>query len=218
MSHGHSAGGPSPVKVELEGQLIEQTVARREEILSKADKKANEIIAEAEKQAESIVKEANTEMIKALDFVIRGVRDRIIGSTEIEGRKILMIERDKQLDSIYLDAAEKIKAEYLEKARRNDVLVKLTVEACSAIGGEHFIVSSNEVDQSYLKRSKLEEEVRKASGSNAKIEFDENFLPTVGGVIVRNGDGTKIYFNTLESRIEKAKTRLNARIAKSIGA
>ena len=63
MSHGKDAHSPSShTNIMIESKLIERTIARREEMLLKAETDSNSIISVAEKQSERIVKEADSEV------------------------------------------------------------------------------------------------------------------------------------------------------------
>lgn len=221
MSHGNDAHSPSShTNITIESKLIERTIARREEMLSKAETDANSIISAAEKQSERIVKEADSEVIIVLTSVLKGVRERIVGAADIEGRKNLMISRENILHSIYTEATEQVKAEYNNKEKHHKMLVFLISEACFHIGGTDFIVSCNEVDHANLKRShkKIVEEVSAKVGSVVTLEIADEHIVAAGGVVVQNSDRSKIYFNTVDSRIETAKAKLNAKLAKDLEA
>ena len=219
MSHGNDAHSPSShTNLMIESKLIERTIERREEMLSKAETDANSIISTAEKQSERIVKEADSEVIIVLTSVLKGVRERIVGAADIEGRKNLMISREDILNSIYAEATEKVKTEYNNKEKHHKMLVILISEACSSIGGTDFIISCNEIEHANLKRShkKIVEEVSAKIGSAVTLEIADEHIEAVGGVVVQNIDRSKIYFNTVDSRIETAKAKLNAKLAKDL--
>lgn len=221
MSHGKDAHSPSSnTNIMIESKLIERTIARREEILLKAETDANSIISAAEKQSERIVKEADSEVIIVLTSVLKGVRERIVGAADIEGRKNLMIARDNILASIYAEATEQVKVEYNNKEKHHKMLVNLISEACTSIGGTDFIVSCNEVDHAVLKRShkKIVEEVSAKVGLPVTLEISDEHIVAAGGVVVQNNDQSKIYFNTVDSRIETAKAKLDAKLAKDLEA
>jgi vacuolar-type H+-ATPase subunit E/Vma4 len=219
VSHGKDAHPTSNhTNIIIESKLIERTIARREEILSKAETDASSIISAAEKQSQRIVKEADSEVIIVLTSVLKGVRERIVGAADIEGRKNLMISREDILHSLYAEATEQVKAEYNNKEKHHKMLVILISEACSSIGGTDFIVSCNEADHANLKKShkKIVEEVSTKVGSEITLKISDEPIIAAGGVVVQNNDRSKIYFNTVDSRIETAKAKLNAKLAKDL--
>jgi len=211
---------PKQSNIVIESKLIERTIARREEMLLKAERDANLIISNAEKQSEKIVKEADSEVIVVLTSVLKGVRERIVGAADIEGRKNLMISKENILNSIYAEATEQAKLEYNSKEKHHKMLVLLISEACSSIGGTDFIVSCNDVDHAILKRNhkKIVEEVSVKVGLPVTLKISDEHIIAAGGVIVQNNDRSKIYFNTVDSRIETVKAKLDAKLAKDLEA
>ena len=216
MSHGHDAHAAPKTNIVVEGKLIEQTMNRRREILSKAESEAAALSAGARNQAEQTVRDADAEVRRILSAVLRGVRGRIVGAAEMEGRKQLMIARDHALESFYEESLQRLKVVYENKEQHHTLLVKLTAEACKAIGGDKFIVKAKDSDLTVLKggSKKITEEVSTLVGSPVHLEFSDAPIHTIGGVVVQNEDGTKTYYNTLESRVNKARAKLNVQFAK----
>ena len=206
--------------LDLETKLIERTMAQRDEMMAKADTEAKALIENAEKEAQRIKAQADRQVLNIVASVLRGVRDRIIGGVELESRKQLMMAREKVFQQFY-DEAEKILKEIAEdKKSYLEILVKLISEAVQAIGGEEFTVSANDTDLADLKKNhkKVEGDVHKATGSKVTLHLDSTPIATIGGVVVKNLDGTKLYFNTLEGRIQKARAKLNVQFAKILEA
>ena len=202
--------------LDLETRLIERTMAQRDEMIAKADADAKAMLETAEKEAQRIKSETDRQILNIVASVLRGVRDRIIGGVELDSRKQLMIARDETLQQIYGEAEKKLKEFSADKKAYHDALIKLTAEAVKAIGGEEFILSANDADLIDLKKAhkKLETDIQKAVGSKVSITFDDTPIATIGGVVVKNTEGTKVYHNTLEGRIKRARPKLNVTLAK----
>ena len=100
------------------------------------------------------------------------------------------------------------------------MFVNFISEACTSIGGNDFIVSCNEVDYTLLKRShkKIVDEVSSKVGLPVTLKINDEHIVAAGGVVVQNTDQSKIYFNTVDSRIETAKAKLDAKLAKDLEA
>jgi vacuolar-type H+-ATPase subunit E/Vma4 len=47
--------------------------------------------------------------------------------------------------------------------------------------------------------------------------LDSEPLDIGGGVVVRNSDGTKTYYNTFEGRLASVRARIESEIAESLG-
>ncbi len=206
--------------LDLETKLIERTMAQRDEMIAKADADAKAMLENAKREAQRLQAETDRQILNIVASVLRGVRDRIVGGVELDSRKQLMIAREEALKQIYGDAEKKLKELAADKKAHHDVLVKLIAEAVKAIGGEEFIVSANDSDLADLKRGhkKLEADVQKATGVRITIRLDDAPIATIGGVVVKNADGTKIYHNTLEGRIARARAKLNIQLTKLLEA
>ena len=202
--------------LDLETRLIERTMAQRDEMMAKTDAEAKAMLENAEKEAQRIKSESDRQILNIVASVLRGVRDRIIGGVELDSRKQLMIAREETLQQIYGEAEKKLKEYSTDKKEYHEALIKLVAEAVKAIGGEEFILSANDADLAELKKEhkKLEADILKAIGSKVSIAFDDTPIATIGGVVVKNTEGTKVYHNTFEGRIKRARAKLNVTLAK----
>jgi vacuolar-type H+-ATPase subunit E/Vma4 len=202
--------------LDLETRLIERTMAQRDEMIAKADADAKTMLEAAEKEAQRIKSETDRQILNIVASVLRGVRDRIVGGVELDSRKQLMIARDETLQQIYGEAEKKLKEYSADKKEYHEALLKLIAEAVKAIGGEEFILSANDADLADLKKThkKLEADVSKVVSSKVSITFDDTPIATIGGIIIKNTEGTKVYYNTFEGRIKRARTKLNVTLAK----
>lgn len=205
--------------IELETKLIERAVEKRNALIAQAKEEADRIINSAEEEVERIRVESEKQILSLVSSELRAVNDRIVGRAHLEGRKMLMHSRQELLSTVF-DEAEKTLRETAEGegADYGEILMKLVVESATAIGGDEFIVSANDRDLAYLGKNlrKINTQVKKAlDGGTATL--DESPLDVMGGVVVRNKEGTKTYHNTLEGRLEGLKGRVEAEIAKVLG-
>ncbi len=206
--------------LDLEAKLIERTMAQRDEMIAKADAEAKTLIDNAEKESQRLKSEADRQILNIVASVLRGVRDRIVGGVELDSRKQLMVAREETLQQIYGDAEKKLKEITADKKEYHEILMKLIAEAVKEIGGEEFTISANDTDLADLKKNhkKLETDINKMVGSKVTLHLDASPISAIGGVVVKNAAGTKVYHNTLEGRIGKARTKLNIQLAKILEA
>ena len=211
----------STTPLELETQLIERTIKQRNELLTRAGESAEKILKAAEEEVERIGAESERQILSLVGSELRAVRDRIVGGAELEGRKMMMLSRQELLSKVF-DAARERLAEVAEGKDKSsdyeDILVKLIIETVTAIGGEEFIVSANEKDLAYLKKNlkKVNEQVSDALGGG-DLKLDDEPIDVIGGVVIRNSDGTKTFHNTLEGRLVNVRSRIEAQVGKTLG-
>jgi vacuolar-type H+-ATPase subunit E/Vma4 len=145
---------------------------------------------------------------------LKTVRLRIIGKTELQYKKALMNKRGELLSNVYNQVENKVKSITDGKSKDHDyklILEKLIIEGVTAIGGAEVIVTANKNDMDYIKKN------IKKIGKNIEgvtLKLDDSPIETLGGVITRNEAGTKIFYNTFEGRLARARSGTEAKIAK----
>ena len=201
----------------METGLIEKTVQKRNKILADAEKRAEEILKAAEVERARINTETDRQILQLMGSELKTVRDRIIGQTELEGRKALMTARAEMLSKVYSQVENRLKDVVEVKSEDHDygvILNKLIKEGVLAIGGNEFIVSANKRDMEYLRKN-LKKIGETLEGMTLKL--DEKPVEILGGVVVKNPMGDKVYYNTLEGRLERVRRIMEARIAEKLG-
>jgi len=211
----------STKSLDMETQLIERIVRQRNERITKAEKKASEIIESAKEEVERIKEESEKQILSLVGSELRAVSDRIVGGAELEGRKMMMLSRQELLSKVFEDTRGRlveIAGGRGKEFNYEDVLIKLIIEAATAIGGEEFIVSANEKDLAYLKKNlkKVNKQVTDALGGG-ELKLDDDPIDVMGGVVMRNSDGTKTFHNTLEGRLVNVRSRIEAQVGKTLG-
>jgi len=211
----------SESSMDLEAQLIERAVEQRNKLIGDADNEAEKIAESAVEEVVRIHVNSEAEILSLIGSDLNAARDRIIGNAQLEGRKILLLARQALLTGVFDEVLERLRG----ISRRDDanfdkgeVLIALIKEAAAAVGGEEFIVSGNEADLKYL--GKNLGNVRKAlkqSIGESKVSLDSEPLDIGGGVVVRNSDGTKTYYNTFEGRLASVKVRFESEVAEKLG-
>jgi len=201
----------------METGLIEKTVQKRNKILADAEKRAEEILKAAEVERARINTETDRQILQLMGSELKTVRDRIIGQTELEGRKALMTARAEMLSKVYSQVENRLKDVVEVKSEDHDygvILNKLIKEGVLAIGGNEFIVSANKRDMEYLRKN-LKKIGETLEGMTLKL--DEKPVEILGGVVIKNPMGDKVYYNTLEGRLERVRRIMEARIAEKLG-
>jgi vacuolar-type H+-ATPase subunit E/Vma4 len=205
----------------IEIKLIESVLEKRKEILAKAKEEASRILKTAEHECELIRTQRGRDS-NYTDPRIQLLREQIIGETELEGRKLLMQAREEEISLVFQRAEQQLK-QIVEQQGTNsnykEILIKLVIEGILAISGNTFVVKANQRDITFLTniREEIAQKVEPVLGE-VKIRFSTNSIATMGGAIIQNNEGTKIFYNTLESRLKTVQNRSKAVVAKVIGA
>jgi len=205
--------------MEMEAQLIEKIVDKRNAIKAKAEEEARKLIESAEEEVEKIKAESEKQIISLVGSELRAVNDRIVGGAELEGRKMMMMARQELLSKVFEEAERRLGE--LAKGMGPDyttTLVKMISESASAMGGEEFIVTANERDLAYLKKNlrTINRDLKQTLGGGA-IKIEDEPIDITGGVVIRNNDATKTYYNTLKGNLDNVRSRIEAEVAITLG-
>lgn len=211
----------SESSVELEAQLIERVVEQRNKLLEDADNEVVNISESAVEEVARINANSEEEILSLIGSDLNAAKARIIGNAQLEGRKNLLLARQAILIDVFDEALERLRGiagEDDSSSDRGETLISLIKEAATVIGGEEFVVSGNEADLKYLKKNLGNVSMAlKQSMGESKVILDSESLDIIGGVVIRNSDGSKTYFNTFEGRLASVRARLESEIAESLG-
>lgn len=200
--------------IELEAGLIEKAVEERNTILAKAEARAARILENAKQEETRIKSDVDRHLRTIVGSELRAVHDRIVGRANLDGRKMVMEAKMELLDTVFESAREKLEAMAKKGgADYQEVVEKLISEAVEAIGEDELIVSSNKADHGFLKKTLSE--LSKEMG--VSLRLDAKPIDAMGGVIVKNQRGTKVYYNTLEGRLSKVSGSKASEVAEKLG-
>jgi len=200
--------------IELEAGLIDKAVEERNTLIAKAEARAERILENARQEEVRIKSDVDRHLRTIVGSELRAVHDRIVGRANLDGRKMVMEVKMELLDTVFEYAREKLEAMAKKGgADYQEVVKKLISEAVEAIGEDELIVSSNKVDNGFLK--KILSELTKELG--VSLRLDAKPIDAMGGVIVKNQRGTKLYYNTLEGRLSKVRGSKASEVAEKLG-
>jgi len=208
--------------LELEVKLIERVLEKREEIISEAEKKAREIINEARERRMKTITEGREDQRRITGSDLKAIRDKILGEAEREGRRKIMEMRHGEISRVFSEVENRLRAIAEGKDKSVDyheILLKLISEAASAVGEKELLIAVNKKDRRYLKDElgETERHICKALGYNIKLTIEDEPVDCLGGVILYDHSKRKIFYNTLEARLEKARIEMGAEVARVLG-
>ena len=202
--------------IEMETSLIQKAVKKRNEIIKKAEEKAENILTSAETEVKRIKTDNERQVLLLVGSDLRTVRERIVGQAVLKGRNDLMVARSIILERIYDNVRDKLNdiAEGKDPDQQyNDILEKLIKEAVEQIGGDDFVITVNKRDQSYMKN-----EIGVLSYKlGVKLRLSTELIDVRGGLVCTSATGDKIYYNTLDGRLEYVRRTKEAEIALKLG-
>ena len=205
----------------IEIKLIESVFEKRNDIITRANKEAKHILQKAEQECKQIEKQVHERAIQLQQLTSQTLRDKIIGEASLEGKQSLLQAREKAISRLYhrvSDRLQQIAEQKVQSINFNQLLTKLVVEALLAIEGNAFIIFTNARDREYIYNNlKMIMKIVEPTLGNITLQIHNTSIETMGGVIVQNREGTKIFYNTLESRLETTRHRSEAVIAKILG-
>ena len=165
---------------------------------------ALEIIKNAEQETD--IKAA--EILQSVDKLGDTLRSRIIGKAELKARNNSLQLIEETINKIF-EASLKGLVNISSNKSYDKSMKKLLEEGLDAIGGKEFNISCNTKDVDLLKN--ISKEIQKTRKIN--IELSSKNLNCMGGVQVMNSDGSVIFNNTVEVRLERFKPLLRKQIS-----
>ena len=202
--------------IEMEAELIQKAVNERNKLVKDAEEKASKILAAAEAEANRITADNESQVLQLVGSDLRTVRDRIIGQVELKGKSDIMAARGIMLERVYDNVRTQLNQIAEGKDPNNDykeILEKLLKEAVEEVGGDDFVISVNKRDHSYM-----ESEIGVLSFKlGVKLRLSDELIDVIGGLKCTNAKGDKIYYNTLDGRLENIRRTKEAEIATTLG-
>ena len=191
----------------------EQIEALKEEIWRRAREKAEKILSDARAEAEKIIEGAKQKAEEALRRRVDPekliVRRRVLGRAISEGRKLVILARNEVIEKAFQRALDKLKVEAESKSEEyRSFLLKLLKNAFENLGsdGGEITIYANESDIDLLKSM-----VKELTGSQVSIRFEKADI--MGGLIASEADGRKVFYGSIESRLEALKPALRDKVA-----
>jgi len=148
------------------------------------DQEYDRIISDGKKEAEKLEKQ-------------------IVGSSDLESRNKQLVIVDDSIEQVFDKAIEKIK----NVERNSDyskLIISLIDDSTKVLGTSDVIVYTNSKDKDVVKKA-----LSKFSGAKLSSET----IDCLGGVQVRSKDGTMIFNNTIDAKLERMKPLIRKEIA-----
>jgi V/A-type H+-transporting ATPase subunit E len=187
---------------------------------------ANEIIEDATERAKKIIEEAEEKAEKIKNQKIKEVIEELREREEFE-LELTMAEGKKKISNVKFQLLEGVLSNSIEKLNEisssfsplyQKCLEKMIIEAAIKMNELMLEILTNSRDNEFVKEklAELEQEISKSRGVPVSLKVNEEALNILGGVVVRTADKRKIFNNTLEARLTKAKQEMLDKILVSL--
>jgi V/A-type H+-transporting ATPase subunit E len=130
---------------------------------------------------------------------------QIIGAAELEARNAQLKSLEKAVNEVF-DLAVKEVSE-ASGASYEKALARLISEGVDVIGPKAKVMSSSK------DKKAVSSAVRKLSSGNVKLQFDDEPVETIGGVVLTTAGGSVKFDNTFEARLERMRPTLRKEVA-----
>ncbi|GBC70509.1 V-type proton ATPase subunit E [Candidatus Calditenuaceae archaeon HR02] len=160
---------------------------------------ADELSKQAAIASQSIQRESNA------------LRMRLVSQAMLEARREYLESVEQCVNTIVKEAMDRIPS-LKRSGEYRQALRALLREALEVVGSDEVVVECAREDQQQVRE--LARELGKELG--VKIRLSENSLDSVGGVRVIRGDGSMIYDNTVEARLERMREEIRGEIIKRL--
>jgi V/A-type H+-transporting ATPase subunit E len=188
-------------------KVVEDAVA---ELRSKIREIEEEQMRRIEARSEELLARAST--AKALiQREASAARSRIVTQTSLDARREYLSMVEEAVAGVISESLERI-SEMRGGERYSQFLERTMREAIEVVGGEEVVVECGRDDAEFVKElaGKISEE------RNISVKVSNGYLESRGGVRVMRADGSIVYDNTLEARLERMKTFLRSEIVKRL--
>jgi len=149
----------------------------------------NKIIDDAKKQAENL-------------------KRQIVGNSRLSARNKQLVLVEEAVGNAFEKAKAKIDS-VRSSGKYSSMIKKLLEDGLNAVNTEEVVVECNEKDRNVVK--KIASEVGR--NANVKIKVKDEAIDVLGGLRVMSKDGSMVYDNTLDSRLERLKPIIRKDIA-----
>lgn len=148
------------------------------------------------------------EILQSVDKLGDTLHSKIIGKAELKARNNSLQLIEETINKIFEESLKGL-VNISSNKSYDKSMKKLLEEGLDAIGGKEFNISCNTKDVDLLKN--ISKEIQKTRKIN--IELSSKNLNCMGGVQVMNSDGSVIFNNTVEVRLERFKPLLRKQIS-----
>ena len=184
-------------------KILKQTETENLSSLKKSFEESLEILTKSqtslEEDYDKIIDDGKKEAVK--------IEKQIIGSSDLESRNKQIILVEDSIKKVFEKAIEKISSS-THNENYLKLMKSLLEESINTLGTSDVIISTNSKDKEVVQGL-----LSKFSGA----ELSSDSIDCLGGVEVKSKDGSMMFNNTIDARIERMKPLIRKDIATKFG-
>lgn len=191
-------------------QTISKVLSQKEaDLIKQLDLAYQDSIANLESSRAKLQSEY-TRIVEGAKKQAENLRRQIVGSSRLAARNKQLV----LIETAVNEAFEKAKTTLRSSNKQQDykvLITKMLQESISAIGTDEVIIQCNRDDFDLVKKA-----VASLANNNVRMTLSEQPIDVIGGIRIKSIDGSTIYDNTLDSRIERFKPLIRKNIVQML--
>lgn len=191
-------------------QTISKVLSQKEaDLIKQLDLAYQDSIANLESSRAKLQSEY-TRIVEGAKKQAENLRRQIVGSSRLAARNKQLV----LIETAVNEAFEKAKTTLRSSNKQQDykvLITKMLQESISAIGTDEVIIQCNRDDFDLVKKA-----VASLSNNNVRLTLSDQPIDVIGGIRIKSIDGSTIYDNTLDSRIERFKPLIRKNIVQML--
>ena len=193
--------------------ILQEAKETAEIILKEAQEFGDSIL---EKQRQIAIKDAGTQrslLLKKTANEAEVKRLRKLAKAKITANWIVLSKKEEIISAVLTEAKKRL--QYMTKTEAYaSVLESLIISAGIALGGNSLEIILNEADSALsLPIEKMQEEIRKKTGSKTKLALCKEKIQVMGGAILKTANGKIVMDNTYEDIFLRRSQELESKIS-----
>ncbi|MEM2110047.1 MAG: V-type ATP synthase subunit E family protein [Candidatus Odinarchaeota archaeon] len=195
----------------------------KNKILSDSRLKAEAIINKAREDYEKNLKEYRENIKRKYESAIENaeseakqVIERKIAETKVYVNRIMLDKKEEIIEKAFSKAFDKLKTIVKTDKYRKFIEEMIYTTAKHMGGGELIVLVNKETVIENHTLEKISQKVSKELGVKTNIKLGKENLQAIGGVVMKNKEGDIEVNNTFEALIERAKSSIRSKVAKTL--
>ena len=191
-------------------QTISKVLSQKEaDLIKQLDVAYEESIANLESSRAKLQSEY-TRIVEGAKKQAENLRRQIVGSSRLAARNKQLVLIETAVNEAFEKAKTTLRSSNKQQVYKV-LITKMLQESISAIGTDEVIIQCNRDDFDLVKKA-----VASLSNNNVRLTLSDQPIDVIGGIRIKSIDGSTIYDNTLDSRIERFKPLIRKNIVQML--